>query len=169
MGNVGFRLIVVVVGHKVFHGIVREKFLELRAQLGSQRLVMGQHQSGTLDGLNHLGHGIGLAAARNAQKHLFLNTIVQAVHQCLNGSRLIAGRLIFTYHMKLSHDEPPGKLSDILLYHKSFYLQTIKKGHTIVCPKKWSGRRGSNSLPPPWQGGALPDELRPHFRMQELL
>ena len=28
----------------------------------------------------------------------------------------------------------------------------------------WSGRRGSNSLPPPWQGGALPDELRPHTR-----
>ena len=27
----------------------------------------------------------------------------------------------------------------------------------------WSGRRGSNSLPPPWQGGALPDELRPHL------
>ena len=28
---------------------------------------------------------------------------------------------------------------------------------------KWSGRRGSNSLPPPWQGGALPDELRPQW------
>ena len=27
----------------------------------------------------------------------------------------------------------------------------------------WSGRRGSDSLPPPWQGGALPDELRPHI------
>ena len=26
----------------------------------------------------------------------------------------------------------------------------------------WSGLRGSNSLPPPWQGGALPDELKPH-------
>ena len=26
---------------------------------------------------------------------------------------------------------------------------------------KWSGQRGSNSLPPPWQGGALPDELCP--------
>ena len=25
----------------------------------------------------------------------------------------------------------------------------------------WSERRGSNSLPPPWQGGALPDELSP--------
>ncbi len=27
----------------------------------------------------------------------------------------------------------------------------------------WSGLRGSNSLPPPWQGGALPDELKPHY------
>ena len=27
----------------------------------------------------------------------------------------------------------------------------------------WSGWRGSNSLPPPWQGGALPDELHPHL------
>jgi hypothetical protein len=31
----------------------------------------------------------------------------------------------------------------------------------------WSGRRGSNSLPPPWQGGALPDELRPRIRFSE--
>ena len=28
----------------------------------------------------------------------------------------------------------------------------------------WSGLRGSNSLPPPWQGGALPDELNPQWR-----
>ena len=27
----------------------------------------------------------------------------------------------------------------------------------------WSGIRGSNSLPPPWQGGALPDELIPQM------
>ena len=27
----------------------------------------------------------------------------------------------------------------------------------------WSGLRGSNSLPPPWQGGALPDELNPRM------
>ena len=29
--------------------------------------------------------------------------------------------------------------------------------------KKWSGRRGSDSRPPPWQGGALPTELLPHI------
>ena len=28
----------------------------------------------------------------------------------------------------------------------------------------WSGQRGSNSLPPPWQGGALPDELCPRSK-----
>ena len=27
----------------------------------------------------------------------------------------------------------------------------------------WSGLRGSNPPPPPWQGGALPNELNPHF------
>ena len=32
----------------------------------------------------------------------------------------------------------------------------------------WSGLRGSNSLPPPWQGGALPDELKPHFEIAQL-
>jgi hypothetical protein len=28
--------------------------------------------------------------------------------------------------------------------------------------RNWSGRRGSNPRPPPWQGGALPTELRLH-------
>ena len=37
-----------------------------------------------------------------------------------------------------------------------------KRKTTLSCGL-WSGRRGSNSLPPPWQGGALPDELRPHL------
>ena len=33
--------------------------------------------------------------------------------------------------------------------------------HLAMAPKKWSGQRDSNSLPPPWQGGALPNELCP--------
>ena len=40
--------------------------------------------------------------------------------------------------------------------------KTKKEGYTKVYPSFWSGRRGSNSLPRPWQGRALPDELRPH-------
>ena len=38
-----------------------------------------------------------------------------------------------------------------------------KSGTRGYVPDLWSGRRGSNSLPPPWQGGALPDELRPQI------
>ena len=33
---------------------------------------------------------------------------------------------------------------------------------------QWSGLRGSNSLPPPWQGGALPDELNPQEKNMQL-
>ena len=48
-------------------------------------------------------------------------------------------------------------------------LHTKQKSHRFCISAStmasyWSGRRGSNSLPPPWQGGALPDELRPHIR-----
>ncbi len=33
----------------------------------------------------------------------------------------------------------------------------------------WSGLRDSNSPPPPWQGGALPDELNPQVAMQIII
>ena len=38
-----------------------------------------------------------------------------------------------------------------------------KKASALQILLTWSGWRGSNPLPPPWQGGALPDELHPHF------
>ncbi len=38
-----------------------------------------------------------------------------------------------------------------------------KKPFCVFAKRFWSGLRGSNSLPPPWQGGALPDELNPHL------
>ena len=36
-----------------------------------------------------------------------------------------------------------------------------KQKDTLVCVFFWSGLRGSNPPPPPWQGGALPNELNP--------
>ena len=61
VGNVGLRLVVVVVGDKVLHGVVGEELLELGTQLGGQYLVVGQHQGGSLHRLDDLGHGEGLA------------------------------------------------------------------------------------------------------------
>ena len=54
---VGFGLIVVVVGHIVFHGIVREESLERAVQLGSQRLVGAQYQRWLVDVGNDGGYG----------------------------------------------------------------------------------------------------------------
>ena len=41
MGNIGLWLVVVVIGNEIFHSVLREKFPELAAQLGRQRLIMG--------------------------------------------------------------------------------------------------------------------------------
>ena len=40
----------------------------------------------------------------------------------------------------------------------------IRAGQRARAEELWSGQRDSNSLPPPWQGGALPNELRPRRR-----
>ena len=48
------------------------------------------------------------------------------------------------------------------LGHGTIQYYIMKLGTLCVPNFIWSGWRGSNSLPPPWQGGALPDELHPH-------
>ncbi len=42
-----------------------------------------------------------------------------------------------------------------------FFVSLYKNTAPFLDAAFWSGRRGSNSLPPPWQGGALPNELNP--------
>ena len=44
-----------------------------------------------------------------------------------------------------------------------YEIEFTKKGlRREVLFSFWSGQRDSDPLPPPWQGGALPDELCPH-------
>ena len=66
VGDIGLRLVVIVVGDKILHGVVGEKLLEFRTKLGCQCLIVGQHQRRPLDLLNDLGHGVGLAGAGDA-------------------------------------------------------------------------------------------------------
>ena len=56
---------------------------------------------------------------------------------------------------------PKSKLL-VLILRREQGVPFVYKFLFLAEQKFWSGRRGSNSLPPPWQGGALPDELRPH-------
>ena len=57
-------------------------------------------------------------------------------------------------------EAPPGFEPGI----KVLQTSALPLGYSAI--KKWSGLRGSNSLPPPWQGGALPDELNPQNQTQ---
>ena len=55
------------------------------------------------------------------------------------------------------------RVSQRLLVGKASVNRPIemKKADLSVCYFYWSGLRGSNPPPPPWQGGALPNELNP--------
>ena len=103
MGNIGLGLVVVVVGHKILYRVVGEKFLKLGAELGSQGLVVGQHQGGPLHRLDDLGHSEGLARTGDAKKGLLIQTVLNARRQGGDGLRLVAGGLIFADNLKFRH------------------------------------------------------------------
>ena len=92
MGNIGLRLVIVVVGDKVLHCIVGEKLPELGTKLSCQGFVMGQHQGGAVYLFNDGGHGKGLTGAGHAQKGLLPQPQFNSLGQFCNGLRLIAGR-----------------------------------------------------------------------------
>ena len=73
--------------------------------------------------------------------------------------------------MACGHSQEPYLTSDLNVLRTSgggseFSPSGKKTGHpNRMSGFNWSGLRGSNSLPPPWQGGALPDELSPRNRI----
>ncbi len=93
-GNVGFRLVIIILGYKIFHGVFRKKLLELRAKLCRQGFVMCQHQRRSVDIGNDVCHGERFAGTRHAEQHLFLQSAVDSVGQFGDCLRLVAGRLI---------------------------------------------------------------------------
>ena len=66
--------------------------------------------------------------------------------------------------MQEVQDFPVGKIIKRLEILKIYVVLEDEEDLTFIfyC-KKWSGKRGSNSRPRPWQGRALPTELFPHL------
>ena len=61
MGDIRLRLVVVVVGNEVFHGVFREKLAELRAKLRRKRLIVRQHERRPVHLRDDVCHGECLA------------------------------------------------------------------------------------------------------------
>ena len=93
LGNIGFRLVIIVVGNKVFHGIFREECFQLAGQLRRQSLVVGDDQGRLAYLVDDLGHGISLACTGSAQQHLTVHALLQSLYQFGNGLGLVARRL----------------------------------------------------------------------------
>ena len=68
--DVGFRLVVVVIGDEILDRVVGKEAPELAIELRRQRLVGREDEGRALRRLDHLGHGEGLARAGDAEQHL---------------------------------------------------------------------------------------------------
>ena len=54
--DICFRLVIIVVGDEILHGIVREERLELPVELGRKGLVVAEYEGRTLKFLYDVGH-----------------------------------------------------------------------------------------------------------------
>ncbi len=99
-GDIGFRLVIVVIADEILDRVLRKELLELGIELGRQGLVGGQDQGRALGAGDHLGHGEGLARAGDAKQHLVALLGVDALHQLGDGGGLVAGRLVFAHQLE---------------------------------------------------------------------
>jgi len=93
-GDIGFGLVIIVVGYEIFHCIVGKEALELAIQLRGEDLVGGEDQRGALGRLDYLGHGEGFARTRHAQQNLRFVLRGNAFDQFGDGGGLVTGGLI---------------------------------------------------------------------------
>ena len=94
-GDVGLRLIIIVVGDEILHRVVREERLELAVQLRGERLVVAQDQGRTLEALDDVGHREGLSGAGHAQERDVPHAFGKGVAKAFDGGRLVPGWLVF--------------------------------------------------------------------------
>ncbi len=99
--DIGFRLVVVVVGDEILDRVIGKEPLHLGIKLGGQRLVGRQHQGRPALLGDHMGHGEGLARAGDAEQHLVAVLGLDAADQLVDGMRLVAGRLVFRGEFEL--------------------------------------------------------------------
>ncbi len=93
--NIGFGLVIVVIGDKILDRIIWEKGFHLSIKLSRQSFVMCQDKGRALQIFDDLGHGEGFTRTGNAQQNLVFFKSLYAANQFLNSLRLIACRFKF--------------------------------------------------------------------------
>ena len=100
-GNVGFGLVVVVVGDEVLDGVGGEELLELVVELRGEGFVVGEDERGAVELADDLGHGEGLAGAGDAEEDLILFAGGDAGDELADGAGLVALRLVVRVELEV--------------------------------------------------------------------
>ena len=94
-GDIRLGLVVVVVTDEVLDSVMREERAHLGVELCGEGLVMREDQRRPVELGDDIGYGEGLAATGNAEQGLRPCAGADAVHQCGDGLRLVAGRSVW--------------------------------------------------------------------------
>ena len=93
--HIGFGLIIIIVRHEIFDGIIGKEAFKLRIELRGQCLI-GRHDEGrSLRLLNDLGHSESFARPRHAEQDLIAVNRIYARDKLRNSFNLIAFGLKF--------------------------------------------------------------------------
>ena len=101
LGDIGLRLVIIVIGDEIFDGIAGEKLPELRKQLGGQGLVRGDDPGRTLHPFTDTSHGKGLARAGNPQKNQAFLSSFHSTDQFFYSLGLVSGGLEWSDKFKV--------------------------------------------------------------------
>ena len=99
--NVSLRLIIIIIGNKIFHRVIRKEGFQLAGKLRRQRFVVRYYQSRLAHAVDNLRNGIGFARARRTQQHLRVQPLLHALRQGFNRLRLVACRFKRRFNFKI--------------------------------------------------------------------
>ena len=88
--DIGFRLVVVVIGNEILDGVLREEALHLGVELGRQRLVGGHDEGRAAHLADDMGGGEGFAGPGDAEQDLFALAPAETGEELFNRLRLVA-------------------------------------------------------------------------------
>lgn len=103
LGDVGLRLVVVVVADEVGDGVVGKELAELAVELGGEGFVVGEDERGSLQLGDDVRHGERFAGAGGAEEDLALLVFPEAADEGFDRGGLIAGGGEFGLQFKSGH------------------------------------------------------------------
>ena len=138
-GDIGLRLVIVIIGHKVFNCVLGEKLPEFGTQLSRQYFIVGKNKGGPVKPCDNVRHREGLSRAGNAHKRLLLHTALYSLDYRIDCLGLVARKLIVGHELESVHLFPPYQkehsffcisliIHQIFLNVKCFFL-TISTTH----------------------------------------